>query len=437
MQGPSPSTGEFRPPAPSGRFSSPFGGPLEQETTQLPPVPAQHQQQQQFQQPPFIGRQDPAAAPAPVPQVPQHEQQAPPSQPSQAQLNGYYVPPQHQQQYGAGQQYGTGQHHVPGTEVAQNQQAGVSTDLVHQLGVLGVAPALSSVGWRAFLNRFPGFALGLSPAEIEERRLYASIRRMPTLTNYKVAVIVRKGGAGRGVIAAGLGLTEAQIRGGDVVVVDATSDGGDIDERTAKGDGGVGKLLLKENYEEIKFRADVEKYAGITPEGLRVLGSQYDLNSTDQYSHGDHTDVLRQLDRFFNITISDTGKDLLTEASRAVLETANTVIIPVMTTLPGALAAEKTVKWLRNHHFEHLLERTIIVINHTTKEDHDNAKPDAIRQYFEKLNLKVHEVPFDEHIAQGTQIRLESLAPKTRRAFLELAASVADHYAADRHEGLR
>lgn len=41
----------------------------------------------------------------------------------------------------------------------------------------------------------------------------------------------------------------------------------------------------------------------------------------------------------------------------------------------------------------------------------------------------VHVIPFDDHLAQGSEIVLDLMASRTRQAFLELGASIADGFA--------
>jgi hypothetical protein len=42
----------------------------------------------------------------------------------------------------------------------------------------------------------------------------------------------------------------------------------------------------------------------------------------------------------------------------------------------------------------------------------------------------MHVVPFDDHLAEGSEINLELFSKQTSQAFLELAATVADGFTA-------
>jgi MinD-like ATPase involved in chromosome partitioning or flagellar assembly len=60
---------------------------------------------------------------------------------------------------------------------------------------------------------------------------------------------------------------------------------------------------------------------------------------------------------------------------------------------------------------------------------------DKLQQHFARRCRTVVRVPFDRHLETGAEIVLEELAPATRRAYLQLAAAVADGFGQPRQEG--
>jgi len=60
---------------------------------------------------------------------------------------------------------------------------------------------------------------------------------------------------------------------------------------------------------------------------------------------------------------------------------------------------------------------------------------DQLVAHFDARVRAVHIIPFDMHLAEGSEVDLQRLAPTTREAFMELAALVADDFpeAAGRH----
>lgn len=66
----------------------------------------------------------------------------------------------------------------------------------------------------------------------------------------------------------------------------------------------------------------------------------------------------------------------------------------------------------------------------------------AVRNLYEgfgRVVRAVHNIPYDPHLSDATAVDFNRLAPTTRRAFIEAAASVADAFvkAADKDPGYR
>jgi MinD-like ATPase involved in chromosome partitioning or flagellar assembly len=55
---------------------------------------------------------------------------------------------------------------------------------------------------------------------------------------------------------------------------------------------------------------------------------------------------------------------------------------------------------------------------------------DKLARHFLPSVRSLHVVPFDDHLAEGSEVDLDNLSRQTRQAFLELAASIADGFAA-------
>ncbi len=49
------------------------------------------------------------------------------------------------------------------------------------------------------------------------------------------------------------------------------------------------------------------------------------------------------------------------------------------------------------------------------------------RHFLQRVRA-LHVIPFDDHLAEGSEVDLELLSRQTRHAFLELSANVADSF---------
>jgi MinD-like ATPase involved in chromosome partitioning or flagellar assembly len=51
-----------------------------------------------------------------------------------------------------------------------------------------------------------------------------------------------------------------------------------------------------------------------------------------------------------------------------------------------------------------------------------------VARHFLQRVRALHVIPFDDHLAEGSEVDLELFSRQTRQAFLELAATVADSF---------
>ncbi|MCZ9337493.1 MinD/ParA family protein, partial [Streptomyces sp. TRM76130] len=94
----------------------------------------------------------------------------------------------------------------------------------------------------------------------------------------------------------------------------------------------------------------------------------------------------------------------------------------------GASSASTTLDWLSANGFADLVQRSITVIS-GVRETGKMIKVEDIVAHFETRCRGVVVVPFDEHLAAGAEVDLEMMRPKTREAYFDLAALVAEDIA--------
>jgi len=90
----------------------------------------------------------------------------------------------------------------------------------------------------------------------------------------------------------------------------------------------------------------------------------------------------------------------------------------------------------RTGSFPHLVERTVVVIS-SARPGSSGVNLGQLVAHFDAQVRAVHVIPYDAHLAEGSEVDLDRMAPATRDAFVELAALVADDFpdAAGRHHG--
>ena len=94
--------------------------------------------------------------------------------------------------------------------------------------------------------------------------------------------------------------------------------------------------------------------------------------------------------------------------------------------LDGARSASLTLDWLDKHGHEPAVRSSVVVIN--AIRERGLVDVDKLQAHFARRCRAVVRIPFDRHLETGAEIVLDELAPATRRAYVRLAAAVADGF---------
>ncbi|MFI5720999.1 AAA family ATPase [Nocardia sp. NPDC051750] len=328
------------------------------------------------------------------------------------------------------------QHGGPGP--AGWQQQGGQPPHPQQYGTLGPGgPSLEDVsvrrakkaagsGWRKVVHHASGGKInpGMSAEERRMLELVARIRQ-PVRGDYRIAVLSLKGGVGKTTTTIGLGSTFASIRGDRVIAVDANPDFGTLSQRVPLQTRSTVRDLLLDP--AIQRYSDVRRHTSQATSRLEVLASERDPAASEAFNEGEYRAVARILQRFYNIILTDCGTGLMHSAMAGVLQLAHSLVLISPTAIDGAQSASATLDWLSLHGYHHLVQNAVVVIN-SPRDGTPNIDVQQLRQYFLSRCRAVHMVPFDPHMSEGAEIDLPRLKKETKRAYVELAATVADDF---------
>jgi len=289
-------------------------------------------------------------------------------------------------------------------------------------------------GWRRWVRvaTFGLLNMGESPAEVRRAQLVARVNQ-PIRGDYKIAMLSMKGGVGKTTTTVGLGSTFASLRGDHVVAADANPDRGTLGARIPTQTTATVRDLL-DDVTSIHRYSDVRAFTSQAPSRLEVLASERDPHRAEAFSEADYRGALSVLEGFYNLILTDCGTGLTHSAMRGVLDTADSLVLVCSPALDGAQSADATLNWLEAQGFGHLVDRTVVVIS-VARPGASTVNVDQLVEHFDARVRVVQVIPFDMHLAEGSEVDLEQLAPGTREAFMELAAVVADDFpeAAGRH----
>ncbi|MEU4342660.1 AAA family ATPase [Nocardia sp. NPDC023852] len=284
-------------------------------------------------------------------------------------------------------------------------------------------------GWRKAVHHVSGGAInpGMSAEERRLQELVARIRQ-PVRGDYRIAVLSLKGGVGKTTTTMGIGSIFASIRGDRVIAVDANPDFGTLSQRVPlQTRSTVRDLLLDPS---IQRYSDVRRHTSQSTSRLEVLASERDPAASEAFSEEEYRAVAQILQRFYNIILTDCGTGLMHSAMSGVLDLAHSLVLISSPAIDGARSAAATLDWLSLHGHDHLVRNAVVVIN-SPRSGSPNVGIQQLREYFLSRCRAVHIIPFDPHMSVGAEIDLHQLHKQTKRAYVELAATVADDFATD------
>jgi MinD-like ATPase involved in chromosome partitioning or flagellar assembly len=323
---------------------------------------------------------------------------------------------------------------APGTTPAPTGENGTAPDTPARtvseasarevpLGPLGERQPGSASGWQALLARLTGGRVRTGVSDAQRHELEERIAA-PVSGCRRIAMVALKGGVGKTTTTACLGAVLAEHRQDRIVAVDANPDAGTLGYRIRLETTRTAKDLLA-NADKLEGYADMRANASQTSfRRLEVIASDVDPTVDEAFGEQDYHDVSAVLERFYGIVLTDCGPGLLHSAMRSVLPTADQLVVISAASLDGSRAASLTLDWLEQHEYGDLARNSVVVIN--AVRPRTLVDIDQLQQHFVRRCRSVVQVPFDRHLETGAEIVFKELAPATRQAYLELAASVVD-----------
>lgn len=299
-------------------------------------------------------------------------------------------------------------------------------DALSHVGVKSAVKMPSQRGWRHVLYLMTRINLGLSPDEVYELDLHARIRRNAR-DSYQIGVLGLKGGVGKTAVTVALGSTLAKVRGDRILAIDADPDAGNLADRAGRQSAATIADLLSDK--ELARYNDIRAYTSMNGANLEVLSSEEYSQARREFNDDDWKGATDVVSRYYNLVLADCGAGLFQPASRAVLSTVSGLVIVASASIDGARQAAVTMDWMRQNGYQDLLGRSCVVINHVVPGKPNIDVADLVQQFERHVAPgRVIVLPWDKHIAGGTEIQLELLDKTFQRRITELAAALSDDF---------
>lgn len=288
------------------------------------------------------------------------------------------------------------------------------------------AKQVSQRGWRRWVHTFTRINFGLSPDEKYELDLLTRIRRNPR-GSYQIGVLAMKGGVGKTTVTATLGLALAQVRNDRTLALDADADYGNLADRLGCSSTATITDLLADQH--LSHYNDVRAHISVDTTNLEILPAEKRATTRRRLSGEDLRFAADTVSKFYNVVLVDCGAGVFDPAARGVLETVSAVVIVTSVSVDSAQQAENAINWLHHNGYQDLLSRACVVVNQVALGETNIATKQLVQQFQQKVQPgRVVLLPWDKHIAAGTEIQPDLLDPSYKRRVLELAAVLSDDF---------
>jgi MinD-like ATPase involved in chromosome partitioning or flagellar assembly len=280
-------------------------------------------------------------------------------------------------------------------------------------------------GWRRTVYALTRINLGLSRDEKYEHRLHARIRRKLS-GSYEIGVVGLKGGSGKTTVTAALGSVFAAVRGDRILAVDADQTAGNLADRVGRESTATIAHLLASD--ALSHYNDIRAHTSMNAVNLEVLSAAEYSAGRPKISAEEWRHALAVVPRYYNLVLADCASDLSDPATRGVLSMASGLVIVSTASIDGVRRAAVAIDWLRHSQYQALLNRACVVINHVAPAESNSAANDFARRFQQNFPGRVVVLPWDKHVATGTEIQLDLLGDACQRKVTELAAALSDDF---------
>jgi MinD-like ATPase involved in chromosome partitioning or flagellar assembly len=277
-------------------------------------------------------------------------------------------------------------------------------------------------GWRGAIYGLSGkkVNVGLSPAEYQLEQWLRHIR-IP-VTNHSIATMNVKGGAGKTTTAMALGTVLATNRQDRCIGIDANPDRGNFAQRVGQEHTYTIRDLL-DNLHHITGDNALRRFTNQAPSRFEVIASDRDPVKARAFTPEEYRTVQQVVRAFRQVIITDTGIDLTNPVVEAVLASTDTLVLAASTAQDVAGLAWETLETVEQRGYRHLVDNAVVAI--VRAHGPDQVPMEALRKAFTTRCRAVVEIPHERSLVGGGWFDWDALSGRTKRAYIELAATVA------------
>ena len=288
---------------------------------------------------------------------------------------------------------------------------------------------LASWGARGAVVRGSGRLVRLRPGPAEQAHLDAerTIRQATWSRSVNVLVANKTGGVGKTVTSVVLAGVLASVRGGSVAAFEVSDATGALEKR---GEGapprGLGELVG--SVAAVTSSGTLAGFTAPQTSHADVIGSVADR---PVLRDSDVRGVREVLDRYYRVTVADSGNNPHSEAFGAAVAGADVLVVPTLLSSVSVLDALDVLRIVSGlgEHGRALAASAVVLVNHDGRPQDAQLARRARRQLVLAAQepypgMRIVEVPFDAHLARGGEITLAAVSTDSHRAWTQVGAQV-------------
>lgn len=287
-------------------------------------------------------------------------------------------------------------------------------------------------GWQGLVRRITGGLISPNPGKAERAHRDAIERVQRSLKGPRTIVVLNpKGGAHKTTATLLLAATFGIHRGGSTLAWDNNETRGTLGWRAQPS---------RHSNTAVDLLRDLDKFAdvksarvGYLDNYVRAQGdAQFDVLASDEDAAASSTidavafrSLHHTLSRFYRVLVIDTGNNMRASNWEAAVDAADQLVVVTTVNEETAASAAWLLDGLRQKGHQDKVSQAVTILSSPG----DTVQPELSRRlhaHFAALTRVVLEVPYDPGFQSGGPLNVDVLSPRTREAWLQVTAAVAD-----------
>ena len=286
-------------------------------------------------------------------------------------------------------------------------------------------------GWQGAMRRLTGGLVSLAPSPTEQMQRSAISAVQRSLNGPRTIVVLNpKGGAHKTTATLLIAATFGIYRGGYTLAWDNNETMGTLGVRAQAArhtNTAVDLLRDLDRFGDARSRVgDLDNYVRSQGDAqFDALASDLDPAGAASIDDVAFRKLHTTLSRFYRVLVIDTGNNMRASNWEAAVETSDQLVIVSTIREDTGYGAASLLDGLRQKGHADKVAQAVTVLASPSKTA-DEQLSARLHDHFRQLTRTVVDVPYDASLVGGGPLNVDALAPRTRSAWLQATAAIAE-----------